>query len=132
MSAKKKLQSWRSHTAELPDLMRTLAEQGRFVDASRFLSESRVWNGARWKGDDYTYVLAIRFAELRVTGYPTQANQDLRVLAKCIHSDACLSNYEYFPKGFPEHRKAEVSALAAEMETAFRTGAPRPFLGKKP
>ena len=62
-----------------------------------------------------------------MTGYPTQANQDLRVLAKCIHSDACRSNYEYFPKGFPEHRKAEVSALAADMEAAFRAGDPRPL-----
>ncbi len=125
------MQSWRLHTTELPELMRTLAEQGRMVDASGFLGEARPWNGERWKGDDYTYELALRFAGLRVTGDPTQANQDLRVLANCIQFDQCRSSYEYFPPGFPEHRKSEVLALAAEMETAFRTGDPRPFFGKK-
>jgi hypothetical protein len=132
LSAKVKVQNWHLHKTELPELLQTLAEQGRMVDASGFLRETRPWNGERWKGDAETYSFAVGIAGLRVTGDAAQANQDLRLLANCIKWDRCHGGYEYFPPGFPEHRKSEVLALAAEMETAFRTGDPRPFLGKKP
>lgn len=132
MSAKVKVRDWQLPREEVLSLTQTLADQGRLVDVADLLLRLQPWAGERWAGDADTYRLAVSFAELRVTGDAAQAKQDLRVLANCTQFGRCVGSYDYFPPDFPEHRKAEVLALAAEMETAFRTGNVQAFFGKKP
>jgi hypothetical protein len=131
MAAKVKMTNWSSHKADIPRLIEVLVNQGRLVDASAFFRETQIWAGKRWTGEQDTYFRAIALAGLRVTGDAAQADKDLLVLGKCIRSGQCQGVYEQFPPDFPEQRKADVLALAAEMEAAFRTGDTKAFFGSK-
>ncbi len=112
------------------------ASQGHLANlAARPLFLSRTWDGNYWGEQPEVFDTAVSLAILRATSTPEMASEDVRLMRSCFLFGSCSGEYgiaAVSPKSFDEKARQQILGLAAEMETAFRSGDVRPILRERP